>query len=90
MITADSIEEKLINLQTFKKYIANNVVDSNNICDKNLNVESFMESLEEFGSKYKSKNNTPQTKKEYIEGIVSKQGQEEVELEYLKKLYNEN
>jgi TATA-binding protein-associated factor len=50
LITAGSIEEKLISLQTFKKYIANNVVDQTKIHECNVNVNNFMESLEEFSA----------------------------------------
>lgn len=47
---ANSIEEQLINLQTFKKYIASNVVDDTKIYDNNLNINNFMGSLEAFSS----------------------------------------
>jgi hypothetical protein len=35
-------------LQVFKKYIANNIVDQSKVHENNLNINSFMESLEEF------------------------------------------
>lgn len=100
MITADSIEEKLISLQTFKKYIANNVVDQSNIHESNLNVENFMESLEQFSNNKATKESKDSkgveveekksTRRQMIESIEEdgerKRITEELEFEYLKKL----
>jgi hypothetical protein len=60
-----------------------------------------MESLEDFGGKYKGKRDTTTTstttgtttrskKDKYVEEFEDKQNKEEIELEYLKKLYNNN
>lgn len=97
LIIAESIEEKLINLQTFKKYIANNVVDQSNIHESNVNVNTFMESLEEFSSDKQpnkkrvmtvSKNKKPATGiKAALSNIErDKEDRDEAnQLEYLKK-----
>lgn len=81
LITADSIEEQLINLQTFKKYIANNVVDEVKITETNLNVNNFMESFEDFSSHklLPVKKNTEDQDRDINDE------KEELELEYLKK-----
>lgn len=85
MITSDSIEEKLINLQTFKKYIANNIVDRNNIHETNLNVNNFMESFEEFKTtNIKQKQKSKKSRYSIIDEEDDKN--EELEIEYLKKL----
>ena len=91
LITADSIEEKLISLQTFKKYIANNIVDKNNIHETNLNVDNFMESLEDFSKGYE--NNGKRTRQRGKDkndkndrDKIQQDENEEMELEYLKKL----
>ena len=92
LITADSIEEQLISLQTFKKYIANNVVDETKIHETNINVNTFMESLEEFSvnklqekkgvsNSLNKKKNVKMSKNEIMENNLDN---EEVELEYLK------
>ncbi len=99
MITADSIEEKLISLQTFKKYIANNIVDQTKIHETNLNMEIFMESLEEFSNNKihkiaEDKNFDTEEKKKIRKHLVEsseeeiekKRIEEELEFEYLKKL----
>ena len=99
MITTDSIEERLISLQTFKKYIANNIVDQTKIHENNLNVENFMESLEHFSNnkidresrdKSTEAEEKKRTRKQIIESIEEdgekKRITEELEFEYLKKL----
>jgi len=99
LITADSIEEKLISLQTFKKYIANNIVDQTKIHETNLNMEIFMESLEEFSNNKihkiaEDKNFDTEEKKKIRKHLVEsseeeiekKRIEEELEFEYLKKL----
>lgn len=99
LITADSIEEKLISLQTFKKYIANNVVDQSKIHESNLNMENFMESLDQFSNrKIVNESSTKvndieekkSTRKQIIDSIheveEKKRISEELEFEYLKKL----
>jgi SNF2 family DNA or RNA helicase len=97
LITAGSIEEKLINLQTFKKYIANNVVDRSNMHESNVNVNTFMESLEEFStdkSQNKKRGGSDSKNKKPVSGLKAaltnlereKEDQDEVrQLEYLKK-----
>ena len=97
LITAESIEEKLISLQTFKKYIANNIVDQSKIHDNNLNMENFMESLEEFSNNKLSHGNLPEsdekkkTRRNLIDSIEEKDEKnrinEEIEFEYLRKLF---
>jgi hypothetical protein len=95
----DSIEEKLISLQTFKKYIASNIVDQSKIHESNLNIENFMESLEQFSNNKTNRetnekiNETEEKKtkrKQIIESIEEdgerKRITEELEFEYLKKL----
>ena len=49
LICRDTIEERLISLQKFKQIIGEQVVKANDVSDKNINVESFMGALEEFG-----------------------------------------
>ena len=84
MIISDSIEEKLINLQTFKKYIANNIVDTNNIHETNLNVNNFMESFEEY--KTISTKQKPKSKRGKYSVMEEDDNNKELEIEYLKKL----
>jgi TATA-binding protein-associated factor len=89
LITADSIEERLISLQTFKKYIANNVVDATQIHETNLNVNNFMESLEDYKSNHKITQSTANKRKTKSQ-ILNEEydNKEELELEYLKKFIN--
>ena len=91
LITINSIEEQLISLQTFKKYISNNVVDTSKIHEDIVNLNSVMQSFEEF-----SKDNIKSMKENIKKKKVSKfeefnlneedEIQEEMELAYLKKL----
>ena len=91
LITINSIEEQLISLQTFKKYISNNVVDTSKIHEDKVNLNSVMQSFEEF-----SKDNIKSMKENIKKKKVSKfeefnlneedEIQEEMELAYLKKL----
>ena len=50
LITLNSIEEKMFNLQIFKNYIANNVVDANKISETNINTDSIFQSFENFAA----------------------------------------
>jgi len=86
LIISDSVEEKLINLQTFKKYIANNIVDRNNIHETNLNVNNFMESFE--GYKTINTKQKPKSKKGKYSVMEEEEDNNnlELEIEYLKKL----
>ena len=43
LITINSIEEQLISLQTFKKYISNNVVDTSKIHEDKINLNSVIQ-----------------------------------------------
>ena len=63
-------------MQNFKQYIANNIVNASDISEKNINVNSFMESLEEL-SKDKLKD-----KKKIIHDIHN---QPDEDLKLLKK-----
>jgi TATA-binding protein-associated factor len=98
LITVNSIEEKLINLQTFKTYIANNVVDINKMGEKKINTESVMMSFEEF-----SKNKIEEEKKgkvnkkkkmgkleELMNVNEEEEKEEEMQIEYLKHLIDIN
>ena len=92
LITINSIEEQLISLQTFKKYISNNVVDTSKIHEDKINLNSVMQSFEEF-----SKDNINSIKENVKKKKVSKfeefthlneedEIQEEMEIAYLQKL----
>ncbi len=98
LITVNSIEEKLINLQTFKTYIANNVVDINKMGEKKINTDSVMMSFEEF-----SKNKIEEEKKgkvnkkkkmgkleELMNVNEEEEKEEEMQIEYLKHLIDKN
>ena len=95
LITANSIEEKLISLQTFKKYIATNVVGNNEISETKVNANSVMESFEEF-----SMNKIEKKKKEKIKKVskleeLTRENEEEakreeMEIEYLKRLIDKD
>ena len=92
LITIDSIEEQLISLQTFKKYISNNVVDTSKIHEDKVNLNSVMQSFEEF-SKDKInafKDNAKKKKMSKFEDLTTineeEELQEEMEIAYLQKL----
>lgn len=97
LITVKSIEEKLISLQTFKKYIANNVVNTDKVSDSKVNANTVMESFEEFSmNKITKKTNNGNKKKEGKKKTskldeLTRENEEdekrdEMEVEYLKKL----
>jgi SNF2 family DNA or RNA helicase len=87
LITADSIEEKLISLQTFKKYIANNVVDKTNLKETGINANNFMNSLEEFSSdKIILRKNKKKTKDSTQLHSEEENEKELLEIENLQKL----
>ena len=46
LIVANSIEEKLISLQNFKKFVANAIVEYNETSDTNININNLMQSFE--------------------------------------------
>ena len=93
LITIDSIEEQLINLQAFKKYISNNVVDTSKIHEDKVNINSVMQSFEEFSNDRMNMNKNNKIKKEKmskIEEITARneedEKREELEIAYLQKL----
>ena len=93
LITIDSIEEQLINLQAFKKYISNNVVDTSKIHEDKVNINSVMQSFEEFSNDRINMNKNNKIKKERmskIEEITARneedEKREELEIAYLQKL----
>ena len=92
LITINSIEEQLISLQTFKKYIANNVVDTSKIHEDKVNASSIMQSFEEF-SKDKintMKDNIKKKRVSKFEELTNRDEEEEIQEEmaiaYLHKL----
>jgi TATA-binding protein-associated factor len=95
LITADSIEEKLISLQTFKKYIANNIVDQTKIHETKINTNSFMESLEEFSNNCKSSDKVKKSNlsnkniKNKFDLDNQKFDNDMIEIEYLNRLLEE-
>ena len=92
LITINSIEEQLISLQTFKKYIANNVVDTSKIHEDKVNANSIMQSFEEFSKdKINSmKDNIKKKKVSKLEEFTNRDEEEEIQDEmaiaYLHKL----
>ena len=92
LITINSIEEQLISLQTFKKYISNNVVDTSKIHEDKVNANSIMQSFEEFSKdKINSmKENIKNKKVSKFEELTNRNEeeeiQEEMEIAYLHKL----
>ena len=92
LITINSIEEQLISLQTFKKYISNNVVDTSKIHEDKVNLNSVMQSFEEFSKdKINSiKENIKKKKVSKFEEFTNRNEedeiQEEMEIAYLQKL----
>ena len=93
LITINSIEEQLISLQTFKKYISNNVVDTSKIHEDKVNVNSVMQSFEEFSkdkiNSMKEKNKEKNKKMSKYEELMMNDEEEmkqEMEIEYLQKL----
>ena len=92
LITINSIEEQLISLQTFKKYISNNVVDTSKIHENKVNMDSVMQSFEEFSKdKINSmKENVKKKKLSKLEEVTNRNEedeiQEELEIAYLQKL----
>lgn len=98
LITKGTLEEKLISLQNFKKFIANAIITYSNTTDTNINLESFMESFEtnninlenkiiEKMNKEKEKNEKDKYKNILKDDNFHFQEEEE-ELEYLKELIN--
>jgi TATA-binding protein-associated factor len=93
LITINSIEEQLISLQTFKKYISNNVVDTSKIHEDKVNINSVMQSFEEFSKdkinlmneKNKDKNKK-MTKYEELMLDEEDEMKQEMEIAYLQKL----
>ena len=93
LITINSIEEQLISLQTFKKYISNNVVDTSKIHEDKVNLNSVMQSFEEFSKdkinsmKEKNKEKTKKTSK-YEDLMLDEEEEmkQEMEIAYLRKL----
>ena len=92
LITTNSIEEQLISLQTFKKYISNNVVDTSKIHEDKVNLNSVMQSFEEFSKdKMNSMKENVKKKKlskyeEFTNMNEEDEIREELEIEYLHKL----
>ena len=93
LITINSIEEQLISLQTFKKYISNNVVDTSKIHEDKVNLNSVMQSFEEFSkdriNSMKEKDKKENKKMSKYEELMMNDEDEmkqELELEYLHKL----
>jgi TATA-binding protein-associated factor len=92
LITSNSIEEQLISLQTFKKYISNNVVDTSKIHENKVNLNSVMQSFEEFSkdkinSMKEKKKEKKMSKFEELTAINEEdEFREELEIEYLQKL----
>ena len=93
LITINSIEEQLISLQAFKKYISNNVVDTSKIHEDKVNLNSVMQSFEEFSKdkinlmKEKNKDKNKKMSK-YEELLMDDENEmkQEMEIEYLQKL----
>ena len=92
LITINSIEEQLISLQTFKKYISNNVVDTSKIHEDKVNMNSVMQSFEEFSKdnmnsmKEKVKKKKTSKFEEFTAVNEEDELQEELEIAYLQKL----
>ena len=95
LITVNSIEEQLISLQTFKKYIANNLVENSGVSDIKVNSNSIMESFEAFSSDKNNsgkKNNKKKGNKKISKideiNLVNEDDEkrELLEIEYLKQL----
>ena len=93
LITVNSIEEKLINLQTFKTYIANNVVDINKMGEKKISTDSVMMSFEEFSKnkiEEEKKGKVKKKKMGKLEELMNvneeEEKEEEMQIEYLKHL----
>ena len=92
LITIDSIEEQLISLQTFKKYISNNVVDTSKIHEDKVNLNSVMQSFEEFSKDKMNllKDNAKKKKLSKFEDLTAineeDELQEEMQIAYLQKL----
>ena len=93
LITINSIEEQLISLQTFKKYISNNVVDTSKIHEDKVNINSVMLSFEEFSKDkiklMKEKNKDKNKKVSKYDDLMLDEEEEmkqEMEIAYLQKL----
>ena len=93
LITINSIEEQLISLQTFKKYISNNVVDTSKIHEDKVNLNSVMQSFEEFSKdkinsikEKKTENKKKMSKYEELMMDEEEELKQERAIEYLKKL----
>ena len=79
-------------MQTFKKYISNNVVDTSKIHEDKVNANSIMQSFEEF-SKDKINSMKENVKKKKVSKLeeftaINEEDelQEEIEIAYLQKL----
>jgi SNF2 family DNA or RNA helicase len=91
LIVKDSIEEKLISLQNFKKFIANAIITYSESTDSNINLNSFMESFETGNiniDKLKVSKVKDNKLKRLIKGESIDDEEEEDELEFLKKIIN--
>ena len=91
LIVKDSIEEKLISLQNFKKFIANAIITYSESTDSNINLNSFMESFETGNiniDKIKVSKVKDNKLKRLIKGESIDDEEEEDELEFLKKIIN--
>ena len=92
LITTNSIEEQLISLQTFKKYISNNVVDTSKIHEDKVNLNSVMQSFEEFSKDRMNlmRENVKKKKLSKYEELANineeDEIREEMEIAYLQKL----
>ena len=93
LITINSIEEQLISLQTFKKYISNNVVDTSKIHEDKVNLNSVMQSFEEFSkdkiNSMKEKNKEKNKKLSKYDDLMIDEEEEmeqEMHIAYLQKL----
>lgn len=74
LIVANSYEEKKINLQEFKKYIADAIVNASKSSEVNINVESFMNSFETMNNKiiYEENKKSLKVKSDYKKEIAEK------------------
>ena len=92
LITTNSIEEQLISLQTFKQYISTNVVDTSKIHEDKVNLNSVMQSFEEFSKDRMNlmRENVKKKKLSKYEELANineeDELREEMEIAYLQKL----
>ena len=80
-------------MQTFKKYISNNVVDTSKIHEDKVNLNSVMQSFEEFSKdkinsikEKKTENKKKMSKYEELMMDEEEELKQEIAIEYLKKL----